>query len=289
VVCGDSASPQVTIQNNGNDTLKSVKVYYSLNGATPSLFNWSGSLSSQQTDVISLPKISGMSTGDHAFKVYTSDPNTFADQNNGNDTIVRSFKANSSPYFANMTLKTDDFGTETNWVVKEFSGDTYLEGGGYKNIPGGKTYNEQLCLYRGCFSLTINDFLNDGYCCGSGKGSLLLTDGVTGDTLKIDTTFNGANLVVNFCLPGNSIAEYDKGNFTLYPNPNNGQFQVDFVSSINENFTCEILDALGKRVFSKKDNNRQTIDIDLSNLNSGLYFIRLVSENINEAQRFIIR
>lgn len=61
--------------------------------------------------------------------------------------------------------------------------------------------------------------------------------------------------------------------FTLYPNPNKGKFEIH-TSSINE-VDIEIFSFLGEKVFSTTNFTEKSIEIDLSNSLKGIYFVKL--------------
>ncbi|MBO6607041.1 MAG: endonuclease [Psychroserpens sp.] len=70
---------------------------------------------------------------------------------------------------------------------------------------------------------------------------------------------------------------------TMYPNPLNGN--TLFIST-NENLNVEIYDVLGKRMLTtsvSSDNNT----IDVSNLKSGLYLVRIISDNRSITKKLI--
>lgn len=68
----------------------------------------------------------------------------------------------------------------------------------------------------------------------------------------------------------------------IYPNPvSNGHLTIQSKNEINE---VKIVDAIGKTVYSNKFNNQKQINIDLTSLNKGVYFIQLN----NEVQKLII-
>lgn len=72
----------------------------------------------------------------------------------------------------------------------------------------------------------------------------------------------------------------------LYPNPNDGDFKLVFNEKISEEIEVNIFDVFGKLVFSL--NSKETeIDFKLNNLNSGVYFIKISSSEINESIKFI--
>ena len=80
----------------------------------------------------------------------------------------------------------------------------------------------------------------------------------------------------------------NKSTFSLYPNPVQYILKVDF----NEHFTgkLEIIDILDKTLKIYKVQNEQTINLDVSSLNSGIYFIKIINDNKNkiyDIKRFI--
>ena len=56
-VCGDELESSVTIQNFGNETMTSLDILYSVNAGSVSTYEWTGSLTTGQTEVVSLPNI----------------------------------------------------------------------------------------------------------------------------------------------------------------------------------------------------------------------------------------
>lgn len=74
--------------------------------------------------------------------------------------------------------------------------------------------------------------------------------------------------------------------FKIYPNPANDKLFV----SVNKNSTSNIVvtDVLGKKVKQIKTTELKT-EINVSDLQSCIYFITLTQENINSVQKIIIR
>ena len=74
-------------------------------------------------------------------------------------------------------------------------------------------------------------------------------------------------------------------NFNLYPNPTQYQLNIN-IDKQHDNYTYSIFDSYG-RIFSNNKINDSTIDI--SNMNPGIYFIRVSTSNgINTTKKFII-
>jgi len=65
--------------------------------------------------------------------------------------------------------------------------------------------------------------------------------------------------------------------FEIFPNPVSNVLYVNY-SDFQSNASIELYDALGKLVVNQPLNNQQ-ISVDLSNLQNGLYFIKLINGN----------
>lgn len=77
-----------------------------------------------------------------------------------------------------------------------------------------------------------------------------------------------------------SSVGYSIGNLELfiYPNPGNGEFMLVLPQSVNPT-EVEIFDMRGNRIHSERY-NQDKIPFDLSGVSSGIYFVRVASENI---------
>ncbi len=273
-ICGDTASPKVTFINKGNSTLTSLTINISLDGNTPSTIPWTGNLAPYQSTNLTLPALSGLSNGNHTYSVFTSNPNGSSDQNTLNDTITYEFRATPQPMFASLELTTDDYGSETSWAVRDSSGAIVASGGGYPNTTGGATINQDICLSEKCYTFILYDAYGDGFCCGFGNGSILLTETATGDTLFFNNTFNGDSLVEPFCL-GNAtigIKENELSNLLVYPNPIQNTITIDVGNNQLTNASLDVIDMTGRSLINQRINSQNT-QLNLSHLSKGIYFI----------------
>tara|TARA_B110001452_G_scaffold164895_1_gene137619 strand:- start:196 stop:2055 length:1860 start_codon:yes stop_codon:yes gene_type:complete len=66
-----------------------------------------------------------------------------------------------------------------------------------------------------------------------------------------------------------------KGKLKIYPNPNNGRFIISNSETINEVF---ITDLQGKNVYSNKNLNVNRLDIEVNNLEKGMYLVNIVTK-----------
>ena len=175
--------------------------------------------------------------------------------------------------FASLALTTDNFGSETSWAVRDSSGAIVASGGGYPNTTGGATYNQDICLEEKCYTFILYDAYGDGFCCGFGSGSILLTETTTGDTLFFNNTFSGDSLVEPFCL-GNAtgINENELSNLLIYPNPTQNSITINVGNNQLTNASINVIDMTGRILITQRINN-QNIQLNLSHLSKGIYFI----------------
>ena len=70
----------------------------------------------------------------------------------------------------------------------------------------------------------------------------------------------------------------------LYPNPNNGSFTLDINNEVAD---VQIVDLLGNEVYAAK-HTKGTTTLNLTNVSSGVYFIKVNSNNVKTTNRLII-
>jgi len=104
--------------------------------------------------------------------------------------------------------------------------------------------------------------------------------------LDVQTLHSIYNSTLNQCLT-TAIKEQKKQNeFTLSPNPTNSILNIDCnLKTIN--FKMEIIDALGKTLISEENIELNQASIDVSDLSSGIYFIKLISGENTSTKKFI--
>jgi len=114
--------------------------------------------------------------------------------------------------------------------------------------------------------------------------SLTVSDGVDSHTVTFEDY-----ITVNICT---SVKEINIEKISIYPNPNSGIFTVKLNEDFGENVTIKLLNSMSSVVFERKNtdvNSGFSTDLDLSNLNKGLYFLVIESYQGNTVQRIIIR
>lgn len=108
-----STDLNVLIRNNGDNTITSFSLTYTLNNGTPVTFPWTGSLGACDTVTVSFTGTQQVTLGNaNNLKIYSSLPNLFADSDPSNDTIIASYYLPLSGIF-NIGGPTPDFPNPT--------------------------------------------------------------------------------------------------------------------------------------------------------------------------------
>ena len=78
---------------------------------------------------------------------------------------------------------------------------------------------------------------------------------------------------------------YNSVGFSVYPNPCNDKLTISSTESLN--YTFEITDVTSKVILSQQRINSNTIDV--SSLEKGIYFLKVLDGNILLATKKIIK
>lgn len=119
---------------------------------------------------------------------------------------------------------------------------------------------------------------------------------------KIISNFNVLHIAYNDCgvdsvykninITGVNDIVYNDNNVRIYPNPSNGYFNLEFISNDFGNIFVAIYNISGKEVYSKNiiKNYRNIIkNINIRNLKSGIYQLRIISQNKVINKKIIIK
>ncbi|MCW3082875.1 MAG: hypothetical protein JWP12_241 [Bacteroidetes bacterium] len=116
-----------------------------------------------------------------------------------------------------------------------------------------------------------------------------------GSALYGMTNVGGAHqygVVFKYALPAAGIAENTVDNgFTVYPNPGNGKFNVALKDELAAaNYQITVYNVLGERVYSVTKSNRQpVIELDLSAVLKGIYFVTADDGKTVHTEKIIIQ
>lgn len=272
----DQINPMVIIRNVGSLTLTSATINWNVDNGTDTVINWTGSLDQYEFESVPLGNITVNNT--LTINATVSNPNNGNDENNtnnsGSDTISIGGYQTSQVH---LELLTDDFCEETSWEFKDESGTVLYSGGPYTiNQQDNTRFIENFNVNpESCYTFTIIDTATnpDGICCGFGNGSYSLTDDsnaiiFSGGSFGNSETTEIATKTINFRL-------FTAENIKIYPIPTKNNIIVN-LGLIPGKFSYVLTNTLGQKVRQGSLQNAQN-NIDISNLNNGIYFLRIDS------------
>jgi hypothetical protein len=168
--CSGSVAPVVTIRNNGNNTVTSMTINYTVNNGNLATYTWNGSLATLQQTVVSLPAYNFSVLPTNKLLIYTDLVNNVQDQYPKNDTTTATIvTAPATTNYALLYLHTDTLPHATTWNLKNYLG-TVIDSGGPYSIRN-HTYIDTVHLNGGgCYTFTIYDTTGAGICCVHGNG-----------------------------------------------------------------------------------------------------------------------
>lgn len=266
-LCDNELNATVKIQNMGSQTLTSLDVLYSVNGGPAGTYNWTGSLPTASIASIDLPAISFTHFEENTLWVATQNPNGQFDPISANDIVMVDFlPARNSGNQVTLTLTTDNYGSETSWLLKDPSGSTIASGGSYGNNA---TVTENFTLQNGCHEFIINDEFGDGICCGYGNGSYTLTSGA-------QTLYDGGQFAaqeVRLFNVGGVAGLEDMEILTglsIYPNPFTDNATLRFELAEDAQVAISVRNVLGQTL----------VDRQLGHLSAGTHSQQIASNGL---------
>uniref|UniRef100_UPI0037501397 zinc-dependent metalloprotease n=1 Tax=Flavobacterium sp. TaxID=239 RepID=UPI0037501397 len=84
--------------------------------------------------------------------------------------------------------------------------------------------------------------------------------------------------------------EFGLENFALYPNPNSGNFNIQFNSLTNNEIKINVIDMRGRQVFNNSFENTGLINqnLQLENIQSGVYLVTIQDGNRKEVKKIVV-
>jgi thiol-disulfide isomerase/thioredoxin len=281
-VCASEITPEITIQNMGNETMTNLTIMYSVNGGTAMSYDWTGSLATAGTEVVTLPAISFTHLPTNTFWVATQGPNGQFDQVASNDIATETFEpAQNSGNSVTITIVPDNYGSETEWSFLDPNGNEIDSGGPYTDGNTDPVVMNFTGLANGCHTFEITDAYGDGICCTYGNGSFTIES--NGDTLYTGGEFGTEDSRTMNVGSTNGINDLELiGSVNVFPNPFSDNAQVSFSLVETGVVSLEVYNVLGAKVISEnlgeKAAGAHTTSISSVGLESGVYMVNLLVE-----------
>jgi hypothetical protein len=84
--------------------------------------------------------------------------------------------------------------------------------------------------------------------------------------------------------------DFEISDFVLYPNPNKGNFNIQFSSTATTGVKVIVNDLLGRKIFENKFQNSANFNenIQLKNIQSGMYLLTVIDGDRKEVKKIVI-
>ncbi len=291
--CDDA---RIIIRNAGTTTLTSLTINYMVDGGVMETYTWSGNLEFMEFAEVTLPiEDHTFWDGDNygKFIVTVTAPNGGTDEYAGNDMATSTYEQ-PDVYDSNFIVryKTNNFPHENYWEIRDISNNVVAS---RTNSDANTTYLDTMDLSPGCYTFHLYDSEDDGLSYWAwpdqGTGFCRLKENGGGYLKTFQAEFGG-EITHGFSV-GILASINEQANeqiIDLYPNPNEGQFTLE-MAGFNGDYRLMVYNSVGQSVVDKSVGIREFHEekFDLSQVGSGMYFVHIAGNGLNETRRLIIR
>jgi hypothetical protein len=278
--------PKIVIKNTGSTVLTSLKITYGITGGTPSVYNWTGNLKFMDTTMVQLDTFAWKHAAS-TFTISISDPNGGVDQYAYNNTRITPFTyVQVMPSKFVVECKTNNWPAENAYTLKDDEGNVILS---HTGMAANTIYRDTLTLPDGCYEFRMTDSGEDGLVwwanTAQGSGYLRFKRSTTNTIIKnFNPDFGGEaymQFTVGLTNDVNDLIFVSQPELKLYPNPTDDVVYIDIDLPSNESGVIEISDIVGKKIYSFpfEQKSAESYSVNLSDLDAGLYFVVLRTEN----------
>jgi thiol-disulfide isomerase/thioredoxin len=294
-----------TVKNMGSDTLTSATVKLFVNGEEKRTKDWTGTLTEFKSANVTLTGLAIEESSEMYIEV--SVPNGQNDGQPGDNLYGWNVTELQAQQTAKLTITTDFWPEEVSWTVKDNNGVIIASSADLGTLECDQTY-EQEFLYTttGCYEFKLVDGFGDGllngpvnpssHSCTTPNGQASNAMGAVSLELDGNVVYDnisyGAGVTVPFNFDSATGVEdiTSISGVTLYPNPVSDNLTVEFNSDLASTIRVTAVDIMGRTVKNfgaenlvRGDNQLQ---LNVSNLVSGTYFLRITQDDAVKTMKF---
>lgn len=291
------SQPIIKIRNSGSDTLRSLDIKYRVEGGQDITYQWTGELAFLEEDTVYLHPMGDWfwfsGNGNKVFEVECENPNGLSDENPNNDIYKSQYEAPVVlPSHFYFWIQSNNAAAENAYYLMDWQGDTIFSRDNWTNAT---TYRDTFLLADGCYTMKLIDRDHDGlsfFANSDGNGQFRWKGVGAGTIYTLENNF-GDELTMHFTVGGTLSDNLIDGSafVNVYPNPSNtGWFKVD-TEGFYGNLSIDIVNAQGaliKHNIEKGLNGSKLLEIDLSHVAKGIYFLQMTDGNVTASKRLII-
>lgn len=298
-------NPRILIQNTGSTALTSCKIDIWIGGYDNVItYDWTGNLAFLEEEMVEIPITPEWWAdweGKLTFSARVREPNGGVDEYVNNNEYRVNFEAApviNEPFL--IWFKTNNKANENEIYLKNQDGDIVYS----RTVLDNSTdYKDTMNLPTGCYTLELYDSDHDGISFwysaaaeGETAGFLRLKEVGGGIINTFDPDFGHYtkySFSVGYAV-GIDEVEKPKYNMDIYPNPNEGAFNLTLDNFIGDDLILEIYNEMGTQVYNELISGKNEAaylqhQLDLSHLASGTYFVHVVSDTQSAVKRVVIQ
>ena len=297
--------PRIILKNTGANTLTTaeINIWIGEFGNNVITYTWNGSLEFLEEEMVEIPITPEwwndyLNVNTFTARVYTA--NGITDEYANNNMYTVSFEPSpviNDPFY--IWFKTNNKAVENDIFLRDEDGNVIYSR--TTDLTNTTEYKDTMFLPTGCYTVEITDTDHDGlgfwYSAqveGETSGFLRLRK-VGGSTLYVFPNDFGHYAKYSFSV-GYAVGVDEQVSphlFSIYPNPTNGMFTLTLDNFTGDQIDLEIYNELGEIVYYEniQDNNPEGYlvkQISLEGVKSGIYFVRVVSDNVIHTEKIII-
>jgi hypothetical protein len=306
------ANPLIRIRNAGTDSVKSVAFTYGLKGGATGTYTWTGALGYLDTTVVFIPFASAViaTSVNAVFQVSVVSVNTLPADDNLFNNIYRSDIPPMVIFPKNIVVRllTNFVPSDNEWTIyDEFDTPTYSNG----PLTAATFHRDTILnIFPGCYRFTIKDYSCDGLSWwannAAGHGSLRFEKTNTNGTVYTCPVDFGCSFTKYFTvLPDpappppppppvdtTAISTYadEINDIEVFPNPASTSAYIVIDVKRKQNMQYKISDVNGRLISQKSLTGIAEAyeTIDLSGIESGVYFVKIILEDHSSVTRKLV-
>jgi len=296
-------NPRVIIQNTGAQDLTSCRISIWVDWNHKIEYNWTGNLKFLEKEIVEIP------VNDYSFWYDYSNGGKFTahvnyiqstwgldeySQNNEKTVAFEAPKGINGPFL--VWFNTNNKAFENKWRLTNGQGDVIFE---RTSLANSTAYKDTFDLAPGCYSIILEDSDNDGisfwYSAQTegetgGAFRIKLVGGTIVETFESDFgNYHQFNFTVGFDLGIDDLGDIEE-EISIYPNPNNGNFDVEISGNIDYEATLQVIDIMGREVAKEKMNAKLDFahaKLNLDGIPSGHYIVKIQTANGIYTKEFV--
>jgi len=278
--CTQSKNVVVNIQNAGTGNLNSMNVAVTYGGETYTE-SWEGELLPFGREKVTIPVTAPFGVNDLTISIPQANGQscsyTYTETVNSLEWV--DLEVEGEEETLKLMLMQDKYGNHTTWSFTTADGTVLASGGPYQILAGSNAtqiHVENIVVpVNECVRFTIRDAMGDGICCTSGNGYYMVKD--SHNRTLFGSSSNGdfgaeASHLVSVKAMDDGVEDQAEQRLQIYPNPTSGVLNIEG----EDMRSIEVYNTVGQRIMVQAVNG-DAAQISTERLNSGMYFLRVVT------------